>query len=390
MQLTNKVILIISQQDWGPMFISKHHYALELAKKGNCVYFLNGPHQGNKLKIGEINIKRIENPGLYIINHRFFFPYKFKFHFRFLYEKLVSVHSRRILLKIEKRIDIIWSFDISDTMPFENFSNESAYKIFMPVDLNLHPEAIENARKANLILSVSEQILYQFRDVPVPQYFINHGVADIFIKDEIDVKINIPKRVGLSGNFLIPALDRKSLIEIFASNKEIIFELWGAIDSNSTNITSPLDDTDDARAFIEGIKKLNNVIIHGQTTTPELAKGLKRMDAFLIAYKTDSDSNEVTNSHKILEYLGNGKVIISNKIATYQNRPELIQMVSEKNRTDNLVSLFKNVTSNLEYHNNSDFQRIRIRYATEHIYSKQIDNICKLIGQNSLENKNSW
>src|SRR6185312_573937 len=194
MQLTKKVILIISQQDWGPMFISKHHYAIELAKKGNCVYFLNGPHQGNRLKIGEINIKKIENLSLYIINHRFFFPYKVKFHFRYLYEKLVSFHSKRILLKIGKRLDIVWSFDISDTMPFEKFSNGSAYKIFMPVDLSLHPKAIENARHANLILSVSEKILHQFRDIQVPQYFINHGVADIFIKDEVDVTINVPKR----------------------------------------------------------------------------------------------------------------------------------------------------------------------------------------------------
>jgi hypothetical protein len=136
----------------------------------------------------------------------------------------------------------------------------------------------------------------------------------------------------------------------------------------------------DARLFIESIKKLTNVIIHGQVSTFELAKGLKRMDAFLIAYKTESGKSEVTNSHKILEYLGSGKVIISNTIATYRNRPELIQMVSEKNMNDNLACLFKNVTNNLEYHNSKDFQRIRIDYATEHTYSKQIDNISELIG----------
>ena len=53
--LRNKTILIISPQAWGKMFLSKHHYAIELAKRGNAVYFLNPPgeniiEQKNRLK----------------------------------------------------------------------------------------------------------------------------------------------------------------------------------------------------------------------------------------------------------------------------------------------------------------------------------------------------
>ena len=40
MKLKNKTILIISPERWGTNFVSKHHYALELAKNNN-VYFLN-------------------------------------------------------------------------------------------------------------------------------------------------------------------------------------------------------------------------------------------------------------------------------------------------------------------------------------------------------------
>lgn len=43
----NKTILIISPEPWGKMMISKHHYALELAKLGNEVYFLNPPNNNS-------------------------------------------------------------------------------------------------------------------------------------------------------------------------------------------------------------------------------------------------------------------------------------------------------------------------------------------------------
>ena len=38
-----KKILLISPQAWGKMFVAKHHYAVELSRSGNEVYFLNPP-----------------------------------------------------------------------------------------------------------------------------------------------------------------------------------------------------------------------------------------------------------------------------------------------------------------------------------------------------------
>ena len=41
--LTKKNILLISPEPWGINRVSKHHYATELAKRGNNVYYLNPP-----------------------------------------------------------------------------------------------------------------------------------------------------------------------------------------------------------------------------------------------------------------------------------------------------------------------------------------------------------
>ncbi len=54
--LNDKTILIISPQEWGKMLLSKHHYALELAKAGNIFYFLNPPDKKAELNYNSIAI----------------------------------------------------------------------------------------------------------------------------------------------------------------------------------------------------------------------------------------------------------------------------------------------------------------------------------------------
>ena len=44
MKLTGQVIFIISYESWGAMLMSKHHYAIQLSKDGNKVYFNHNFH----------------------------------------------------------------------------------------------------------------------------------------------------------------------------------------------------------------------------------------------------------------------------------------------------------------------------------------------------------
>lgn len=371
MELKNKTVLIISQQEWGTMFISKHHYATELAKRGNTVYYISGPDQENRMPSGAVTVEATENPSIFYIKHRLNFPYVLKFKARGLYDYLLRFHIRKILKAIQKPVDLVWSFDLSNTIPVKLFSAAS-HKIYMPVDELPLQTAIQGAKGADVIISVTQEILDKFTSTGKKTVFLNHGVADYFINDKIDTTINTPVQVGLSGNFLRVDIDREALLNIINDNKNIIFNFWGSTDYAQSNIVSSKNE--EAISFIANLKACSNVVLHGQVPAMQLAKELKKMDCFLIAYDIDKDHSKGTNYHKILEYLATGKVVVSNNITTYQKYPGLIEMPQERHNA-NLPALFKYVINNLATYNAHNKQEQRIAFASERTYASQLDRI---------------
>ena len=159
--LKSKSILLISPQAWGKMFVSKHHYAIELAKKGNTVYFLNPPEPSTRKEKITIEASDVQ-PGLFIIHHKLSFPYNIKFHFITLFHALMKGHIKRILKKIGTPIDIVWSFDLGNLYPFQFFP-ASAFKIFHPVDEPLNETAMQSGKGAQIIFSVTREILEKYQ-----------------------------------------------------------------------------------------------------------------------------------------------------------------------------------------------------------------------------------
>src|SRR5215475_10747584 len=106
--LNNKTILILSPQSWGKMMLSKHHYAIALARKGNKVFFLNPPDNhkwslaGGKSRIKFEPLK--EYPGLTLIWHQLYFPYNIKFHWRSGWNALIKKQVHAILRSIGQPI----------------------------------------------------------------------------------------------------------------------------------------------------------------------------------------------------------------------------------------------------------------------------------------------
>lgn len=127
-------------------------------------------------------------------------------------------------------------------------------------------------------------------------------------------------------------------MQIVRENPSIVFECWGCYTALHTNIGG--SENAMSRSFISSLRQLG-VLLHGPVLSADLKKGLHRMDAFLICYDVQKDPSKGTNYHKIMEYLSTGKVIIASNITTYNNLPELVQMVDERENNGELPILFK-------------------------------------------------
>jgi len=375
MRFENKTILIISPQAWGQMFISKHHYAITLANMGNRVYFLNPPEQHSKKRPGQIDISRSStHHNLLLIEHALNFPFILKFHAKKLFHLLMRFHVKNILDKIESPVDIVWSFDQGNLFPFR-FFGEKPFKIFQPVDEPADKEAIKAAEGAQLIISVTREILSKYKDFSQPRHLVNHGIGEDFLLPVATGARQKNIHVGLSGNLLREDIDREILLKIIAQNPDIVFECWGTYaiaDSTSKNKAALL--------FIHKLQQLG-VLLHGPTGSQQLACELRRMDAFLICYDVQKDQSKGTNYHKIMEFLSIGKVIIANNVSSYYDKPELVQMIKSRANNDALPRFFKKITQNLDYYNSPGLQEQRRKFAVANTYVNQVGRIQEIIGE---------
>ena len=376
--LNRNTILLISPQSWGKMLLSKHHYAIALAKRGNTVYFLNPPEveKGQKSKRVIIEPSGVHE-NLFLIRHHLAFPYNIKFHFIKLFHTLMKPHIKNILRKIGKPVDIIWSFDLGNLYPFQLFPGTSK-KIFHPVDEPQTQVAIDSARGAQIIFSVTREILDKYKQFGLPEFLIHHGLAEEFL---VQMATNEPDsepiRIGMAGNLLRPDIDRETLLQIICENRNIIFEFWGAYKGSQSNIGG--DETAATKSFIARLQQNSNAVFHGVKPTEELARAFRQMDAFLICYDINKDQSGGTNYHKVMEYLSTGKVIISNNVTAYRNMPELVQMTIERDSNNKLPALFNKIVHDLPHFNTAELKEKRIRFAQENTYNRQVDRIAQII-----------
>ena len=370
------------------MFISKHHYALELSKLGNTVYYVNGPASKEKLPKGKIIIEPSGYDNLFVIKHSIFFPYFLAFKARPIFNLLIRIHIKRILNNIKTdEPPIIWSFDLSNTLPLKYFSPKS-FKIFMPVDEPLGKRAVDAAQTADVIFSVTQEIIDKYHACNVPRLFINHGVSGDFINESIDTKVNNPVQAGLSGNFFRPDIDRKTLLKIIRQKPEVIFNFWGSTsikkDDTKGTLDSSLGGNDNASTskFIEDLNSFPNVVMHGSLKPQLLSKELQKVDVYLICYDIERDQSKGTNYHKVLEYLASGKIIVSNNISTYQFYPGLFLMTGSRTNNDELLPCFEKAVNNLCEYNSYENQQKRVDFAKDYLYQKQIKKMERFITEN--------
>jgi len=362
----NRTVLIISPQPWDHLLISKHHYALELAERGNRVFFLEppDPRLSSHVQLRDAS----QNPRIRIIRYRPAFPFVIRFHARPLYDRMILWQIRTLRAAISQPIDVVWSFD------FNLFSNLRAFgprlSVFHPVDPLSQPHQINVARSADAVFSVSEKILANFSHVNVPRWFINHGLSRPFeeiARSPVVFPDNARPRVGYAGNLMRRPVNRSVLRAMVESNAGVEFHFWGTAETTDEAESNSI-------SFVEFLRRAQNVIVHGAVSPAELATQLQEMDCMVLAYAEDPRESDRSNAHKILEYLSTGKVVVSSRISTYESEPDLLRMPDTDDDAA-LPALLRDTLARLPEFNSERYQSRRRAYALDNTYAKQLDRI---------------
>jgi len=364
--LRNKTVFLLSPDKWGKIHVSKHNYAKALTERNNRVYYFNPID--SQLPAGSIVVEDTEIEHLKQVSFNPRFPLWLKFKMPALFYWLMNIVARNLLKKLKVKPDIIWDFNVYPVFADLRVFNAKV-RVLHAVDSS--SRGVVPHRNADVAFSVSPQILKTIDKSDLPKYFINHGLAPHFLKDNI-VTCNKDKNkidIAYVGNLLIHSLDYRILYEVVAQHPDVTFHLIGPYEKDSPS-HSP--DLQEGRACIEKLKQLGNARLYGPKSNAEVKQIIQTMDGFIICYK-ETNLYHCDNSHKILELFSTGKVVITNPILVYENS-DLIE-VNRDGTVDGFLQTFRGVIHNLEYHNSSSKCMKRRRFAEDNIYPKQLDKI---------------
>jgi len=125
---------------------------------------------------------------------------------------------------IDVDLDIAWCFN---TLHFEDLRVFKANLNILHVVDQITDNISDQTRKADIVFSVSEEILDNFSSVNIPAYLIGHGLSDTFLRESIarenqGYEPGTILKFGYVGNMLIKGLDRKAFKEIISENEDVI------------------------------------------------------------------------------------------------------------------------------------------------------------------------
>ena len=145
-------------------------------------------------------------------------------------------------------------------------------------------------------------------------------------------------------------------MRVISSSQKVIFEFWGPDGTNDDSQTSE---------YLKFLENADNVIRHGKVLPEVIAESAERIDVWLACYDYRKDLNAgsdgVPNSHKIMEYLATGKVIISNFFTMYKEVKDLMAMMPSPSN-EGFSKHFFTIVENLEHHNSWELQTRRMKF----------------------------
>jgi glycosyltransferase involved in cell wall biosynthesis len=357
----DKRILIVSPEAWGPMKISKHHYASTLARAGARVFFLgpsvNAPASERTIVEGTQEIT--------LVNDVWRWPGQ-----RLLPRPIKAGLDAWYLSKLAKRhgggFDLIWNFDPHRFQSLRERAH-AHLRILHVMDLPRPADAYEAASNADLVIAVSPSMLDALDEhIAADRLHVPHGVtpAGSFMPKSTIRRPGV--NLGYAGNLAMRYLDHNSLLTIAERHPNTTLHLFGATQGafGRSNALSP--------TILEAYKRAPNVILHGSVDSEELHSYLEQMDLLLVAYDSAKYPDQTRNAHKVLEYLSTGRPVLASFMADLTDLRDLITMASPGMPISELVD---NTIDQLHLLNAPSLAEQRKRFAALMSYSKHLEKI---------------
>ena len=297
MRLVNKNILLISPEPWDHLFVSKHHYAIELCRKGNQVFFLNPPN-------GEFSVRKTKYENLSVIDYKGFVKGLY-YYPKWIRKREVSKVFRKLERLSQCKFDILWSFDNSVFFDLDTLSKE-VLKISHIVDLNQDFQTARAATSANICFGVIPSIVDRLKQYNNYSFLIPHGV-ELHLK-EIS-RVHLPgekkKKALYFGNLAMPHLNWLLLKKALETFTEVDFILLG-----SHHDKVPLDG-------------YSNLHLLQPVEASHLSDYMAAVDTLFLFYSAEYLTS-YASPHKLLEYFSSGKPVVSNAFPEYDKYGDLI------------------------------------------------------------------
>lgn len=338
--------------------LSKHHYALELAQRGNEVLFIEPPSQSPLGMRDVSSTSHVSALPWRVFRGLARLPYA-------LAKQLQVREWKQIIRTYGKQPDVIWSFDNSRLFDL-NLVPHCRKRIHHLVDLNQHFQVKRCAQSADLCLASTRFIaaeLEQYNQnthdighacIPVPEALISRG------------KLR-RKQVYYSGNLLIPLLDRERVLRAIDHRSDADFHFLGA--HGMSNLSREIDPA--AKDFITALQKRKNCTLHGPLKGEAYHTALGKADVFIAAYRPDA-YEQVANPHKIPELLSTGAPIVANVLDAYLDSGLLFM-------ADDAETWLALLDHCLDVEEDPEKAKARRQFALQRSYSQQVNLIEELL-----------
>lgn len=172
-------VFVVSNEPWGDVWFSKHHYANELAKMGFNVYFVDPVEPWSVKNLFSFKTKtKFINDNLTIISYKNNFPVRvFSALFRSLNDYL---NFKKIFRNTPKDQPILfWQFDVFRFA--QKSSRKRLQRVYHVADPYMNKETdLKIARSSDIILCTSTQYASHYKNnfSDKPILYIPHGISD--------------------------------------------------------------------------------------------------------------------------------------------------------------------------------------------------------------------